>query len=180
MSFDQAFARTVGAEGGYSHDPADPGGETMFGITIAVARAHGYAGPMKDMPLPVAKAIYKQSYWDLIHLGDVDAVCPVIAAEMFDTGVNCGVSVPVPFLQRALNAFNRDGADYPDAKVDGLFGVMTIAALKAFLAKRGADGQRVMLTLLNAEQAMRYLEIVEKRQASETFIFGWLKNRVAA
>jgi lysozyme family protein len=180
MSFDAAFARTVGLEGKYSNLPNDPGGETAFGVTAAVARSHGYLGAMRDMPLTTAKAIYQASYWDLIHLGTVDKISSVIAAKMFDTGVNCGVSIPVPFLQRALNAFNLQGVDYPDMPVDGLFGATTAAALQAFLNKRGSEGQKVILAALNAEQAMRYLEIVEKRPASESFVFGWFANRVVA
>jgi lysozyme family protein len=91
-----------------------------------------------------------------------------------------GVGVPVPFLQRALNAFNREGLDYPDMAVDGLLGPVTLAALRAFIEKRGADGIKALVSMLNAEQAMRYLEIVEKRPASESFFYGWLLNRVAA
>ena len=37
MSFDKAFQITVGVEGGYVNDPADPGGETRYGIS---KRAH--------------------------------------------------------------------------------------------------------------------------------------------
>ena len=33
MSFDKAFQITVGVEGGYVNDPADPGGETRYGIS---------------------------------------------------------------------------------------------------------------------------------------------------
>jgi lysozyme family protein len=180
MSFDAAFSRTVWAEGTYSNDRRDPGQETCWGVTALVARNHGYVGAMKDLPLTTAKAIYQASYWDLIHLGTVDKISPAIASEMFDTGVNCGVSIPVPFLQRALNAFNRQGTDYPDMPIDGLFGATTAAALQAFLTKRGSAGEKVILAALNAEQAMRYLEIVERRPASESFIFGWFANRVAA
>ncbi|HIA2409759.1 TPA: glycosyl hydrolase 108 family protein, partial [Burkholderia contaminans] len=32
-SFDDAFEALMGNEGGYSNSPADPGGETMWGIT---------------------------------------------------------------------------------------------------------------------------------------------------
>lgn len=179
MSFDQAFARTVGAEGGFSDNAADPGGNTNWGITERVARAHGYQGAMKDMPIAKAKEIYKSGYWDLIHLGEVDKISPLIAIEMFDTAVNCGVTVPVSFVQRALNALNRRGKDYPDHAVDGLFGAVTAESLRQFMVRRGAAGEKVVLALLNSEQGVRYLEIVEKREASEDFLFGWVANRVA-
>lgn len=180
MSFDQAFAHTVGLEGGYSNNPSDSGGETMWGITIAVARAHGYAGAMKEMPLSTAKQIYRERYWDLIHLGEVDKISPAIAAEMFDTGVNCGPGVPVPILQRALNLFNMQGKHYPDMAVDGLFGAMTASALRQFMQKRGTIGEKVLLAALNVLQGGRYFEIAERRPKDEDFAFGWFKNRIAA
>jgi lysozyme family protein len=43
--------------------PADRGGPTRFGITEAVARAHGYAGPMALLPREEAAAIYRRLYW---------------------------------------------------------------------------------------------------------------------
>lgn len=179
MSFDAAFVRTVGLEGGYANNPADSGGETNWGITIAVARAHGYQGAMRAMSIDEAKAIYQDAYWNLIHLDRVDRVSASIAAEMFDTAVNCGVSIPGPFLQRALNVFNRGGKDYPDMPADGLIGTITLTALAAYLKLRGADGEKVLLTALNAQQAVRYCTIAEAVPKDEEFVFGWLKNRVA-
>ncbi|WP_275673085.1 putative peptidoglycan-binding domain-containing protein, partial [Escherichia coli] len=41
------------------------------------------------------------------------------------------------------------------------------------------DGERVMLTALNCTQGDRYLELAEKREANESFVYGWLKERVA-
>jgi lysozyme family protein len=35
-----------------------------------------------------------------------------LAAELLDTGVNMGTGTATGFLQRALNALNRNGRDY--------------------------------------------------------------------
>jgi len=107
-------------------------------------------------------------------------ISPAIAEELFDMAVNCGQGVPVPFLQRALNAFNRQGKDYPDMPVDGLAGSTTLGALKAFLARRGARGEKVMLAALNAQQGVRYFDIAEKRPTLEDFEFGWWDKRIVA
>lgn len=63
-TFDDAFTALIGNEGGYSFNPADPGGETMWGVTARVARGNGYPGAMKARPLSAAKQIAKTAYWD--------------------------------------------------------------------------------------------------------------------
>jgi lysozyme family protein len=178
MSFDAAFQKTLGSEGVYSFDPNDPGGETMWGVTAATARAYGYQGAMKAMPILTAKRIYLLAFWELLHLDKIDSISPAIAAELFDTAVNCGASIPVPYLQKWLNAFNRQAKDYPDLVADGLAGTVTCSALRTFLARRGKQGERVMIAALNADQAIHYRDIVERRPKSEDYIFGWMLNRV--
>lgn len=165
-------------EGGYSNNPSDPGGETNYGITVGTARANGYQGAMRDMTRQDAIAIYKRQYYYGPNLNAVDAVSPGIAAELFDTGINMGTKVAATFLQRALNALNRNGADYPDLALDGSIGPSTIAALKAYLAKRGVDGEHVLLKALNCLQGERYISLTEKNHRLEDFTFGWLANRV--
>ncbi|MEJ2767510.1 glycoside hydrolase family 108 protein [Mycetohabitans sp. B46] len=177
-AFDDAFEKTVAREGGYSNHPDDSGGETAYGITEAVARAEGYLGPMALLPLATAKAIYRRRYWERLHLEDVAALSAPIALELFDTGVNMGTQVAAQFLQRALNVFNRRQADYPDMMVDGLIGLKTIAALKAFLDKRKASGQVALLKALNSLQGARYIELAERREKDEAFVFGWIMNRL--
>lgn len=66
-----------------------------------------------------------------------------------------------------------------DIAIDGKIGPATIGALKAFLAKRGKDGETVLMRALNSLQGARYLELTEKREKNETFTFGWMLNRVA-
>lgn len=93
--------------------------------------------------------------------------------------MNMGPTVASRMLQRWLNVFNLRGRLYPDMDADGRIGPRTISALRAFLNNRGQDGERVMLTALNCTQGDRYLELAEKREANESFVYGWLKERVA-
>ena len=109
-------------EGGYVNHPADSGGPTRFGITEAVARAHGYAGAMAQLPREEAAAIYRRLYWLRPRFDEIARRAPRVAAELFDTGANMGPAVATTFLQRALTALNRNGRDYPDLAPDGRIG----------------------------------------------------------
>ena len=168
-------------EGGYVNHPADKGGPTCFGITEAVARAHGYAGAMRSLPREEAAAIYRRMYWLRARYDQVAKRAPRIAAELFDTGVNMGPAVATTFLQRALTALNRNGKDYGDLTPDGRIGPVTLGALDRFLAARGKrGGETVLLRALEALQGERYLRLAERRPANEAFLYGWLANRIGS
>ncbi len=165
-------------EGGYVDHPDDVGGPTAFGVTRAVARAAGYAGDMRALSREQAKAIYLERYWRAPRLDAVAAISGAVAAEMFDTGVNMGPETAVRLLQRALNVFNRGGVDYADVAEDGRLGPATAEALRGLLRVRGGDGEAVLLTALNCLQGARYIDLAEARAANESFVYGWLKQRV--
>jgi lysozyme family protein len=175
---DELLEDVLGKEGGYSNHPSDRGGETMWGITIRVARDNGYFGPMRELPRSRAKLIYYNEYYMKPRFDDVAALYPKVAAELFDTGVNAGVTRAGMFLQRALNGLNRQAKDYPDIEVDGRVGPGTLAALKAFKQRRGDEGEDVLAVLLNCIQGEYYLSIAEGRPKNEDFLYGWIKNRV--
>lgn len=177
-AFDIAVADILGIEGDFSDDPADSGGKTRFGITEAVARRHGYTGSMRQLPATTAKEIYRKDYWDAQNLDTVAMLSYRIAWELFDTGVNMGTSQAGEFLQMSLNAFNRQATDYPDIEVDGAIGSATLDALAAFLKRRGKDGETVLLRALNALQGAAYIELAERRDKDERFVFGWFLQRV--
>jgi lysozyme family protein len=177
-SVEEMIDDLIGREGRYSFNINDAGGETMWGITAATARRNGYLGAMSMMPRETATTIYRNEYLVKPGFDKVYAVSPKIAAEMFDTGVNQGANLPGAWLQRILNALNRQGRDYPDIGVDGRIGPATISALSAFLDHRGADGETAILRALNCQQGVRYLDITEARPQNEDFYFGWLLNRV--
>lgn len=117
MTFDDAFEKLIGHEGGYSNHPDDPGGETMFGVTARVARANGYAGSMRDLPLVVAKSIYRASYWDTVR---ADELPDAVRFDVFDASVNSGPGQAIRFLQRATGSTD-----------DGRLGPLTMRAIKA-------------------------------------------------
>lgn len=177
-AFERAWAKTGRAEGGYVNHPDDPGGETNHGITVRVARANGYAGPMKELPAAMAVAIAKREYWDAIRGDEIAALSEPIALELFDTHFNFYAGAAAKFLQRGLNGLNRQGKDYADLNVDGSIGPTTVKALTRYLAIRGKDGETVLLRLLNAQQACDYLRQCTESYGKESFLFGWIKQRV--
>jgi lysozyme family protein len=178
MDVNALIDAVIGREGGYSNHPADRGGPTRWGVTEAVARAHGFRGDMRTLPRADAVAIYRQLYWMKPGFDRVDPIMPRIAAELFDTGVNMGPGTATGFLRRALNALNRSGMDYGDVTPAGLIDTSVIAALTGLKAKRGPGGETVLLKAIEALQGERYIRLAEMRPANEAFLYGWLSGRV--
>lgn len=173
------LAALIDKEGGYVDHPADRGGPTRWGIIQAVARKNGYNGDMRTMPRAEAERIYRACYWEHTHFDAIAPIASEIAGELFDAGVNMGPAVATRFLQRALNALNRNGRDYSDVTLDGLIGPATIGALEKYLARRGRKGETVLLKAMQALRGERYIALTESRPANEAFAFGWLANRIA-
>lgn len=177
---DQIIDRTIGLEGRYSNNPSDPGGETMWGVTRRTALSVGYNGSMRDMPRASAVAIYRKLYYENPGFNLIGDVSPVIAAELFDTGVNIGTSLPARWLQEWLNVLNDLGTLYSDIIVDGRIGPATVTALRGLIQKRGKDeAETVILRGLNADQACRYKALCLQKESFETFAWGWLRARVS-
>ena len=178
MSIEELIDGVIKREGGFVDHPDDKGGATTFGVTEAVARANGYSGPMAEMPVSTAREIYRQQYYLKPGFGRVALLSYPVAEELTDTGVNMGVDYAVRCLQRCLNVFNRQQKIYPDMLIDGKVGQTTLEALEAFLKARGKEGESVLVKALNCIQGARYVELAERREANESFVYGWLKERV--
>lgn len=127
MTFDLAFDRLLGSEGGYVNDPRDPGGETNWGIS---KRAYPHLD-IRHLTRDGAKAIYLRDFWTRIH---ADELYDGVAFQTFDFAVNSGIETAVRLLQRALGV-----AD------DGYWGLASRAAADA----RSESGT---ILLLNAER----------------------------
>jgi lysozyme family protein len=86
--FDACLAFTLREEGGYVDDPADPGGATNMGITLATYRQwadNPALGPtqVQDMTARTARAIYRSLYWNPLR---ADALPIGVDLSVFDMG----------------------------------------------------------------------------------------------
>lgn len=177
--FDTLDAPTAAAEGAYFNDPS--GGETIYGITIKVARQNGYFGPMKDMTPAQAKAIRRAIYYARPGIYLIAPISVKIATEVYDSGINLGTGTAVMWLQRCLNALSNGGKLYAKVSVDGAIGPQSAVALSAYLTKRpGGEGTAVMLRALNCLQGADYITLEERNEPLfGPDLYGWLRARVS-
>jgi lysozyme family protein len=153
MTFDEAFSLLLGHEGDFSDHPADPGGKTRFGITEEVARRIGYRGNMQELPVDLAKRIYREEYWNPIRADELPAPMRYPA---FDAAVNSGVRQSVLWMQRAAGV-----------AADGALGPRTMTALHM------SDHRRIAALML--AQRLRFMASLPNWPA---FSRGWA-NRIA-
>ena len=119
--FPAALAHVLEMEGGYTDDPADPGGPTNFGITLADYARHLRASinpitrddlitGLKTITPAQVRSIYETLYW--APAGCVSLPSP-LAFFHFDTAVNMGTGTAIRMLQTALGV-TIDGEIGPD------------------------------------------------------------------
>lgn len=110
MDFDTAFDRLMHAEGGYSNDRRDNGGETRFGISKRSYPKEDIA----NLTLDRAKFLYRRDYWNPCRC---DFLPHRLDFQVFDGAVHSGVAQSAKWLQQVLGA-----------KQDGIIGPKTLAA----------------------------------------------------
>jgi len=127
--FKDCLRFTAAEEGGWADRPAshDPGGATMYGITIATLsewRGHPVSKEeVRALSRDEAERIYFARYWTASNCHAMPAGLDLV---MFDSSVLCGPGRAVMFLQAALGV-----------TVDGGAGNLTMGAMRAFVAKNG-------------------------------------------
>ena len=189
---DVAYPRMKAAENVYSNDPDDAGGETVWGI--ARTRNPHWEGwalvdelreqhPDHDEFVraleesaevdQAACEFYRTEYWQKMGCHEMP---PALALEVFDCGMNCGMSTAVGFLQRSLNVFNKRTELYPDVCVDGNWGSRSHGALEGYIGQRG--DLDVLIVCFSCLRGAYYVQITEKDQTKEKYVFGWMSKRI--
>lgn len=144
-TFDKVIEFVLAEEGGYVNNPADPGGETNFGISKRQYPDTDIRNLTKDQ----AKAIYKNDFWAFVQ-GDK---LPIgIALVLMDSAVNMGPTTAIHILQDALNIAS-----------DGKLGPFTLSRVLAV---------REINSFIAEYSALRFFGYSEMN-AFRTFGLGW-------
>jgi len=156
-----AVDRVLLNEGGYSSNPADPGGATKFGISARQYPGLDIAALTRD----AAIKIYWRQWWLKFGFARLPTAA---AAKTFDLAVNVGTAHAIKCLQRALRACGDRVSE------DGTLGAET--ALAAARADSAA-----LISALRSEAASYYrvtaaLARGPRANADREFLNGWLNR----
>ncbi|MEZ9198580.1 glycoside hydrolase family 108 protein [Shewanella sp. 10N.286.54.B9] len=172
------IAEVIEREGGYVNDPTDRGGETMYGVTVKVAREYGFKGAMCDLPYELAFNIYQDRYWAPLKLDEIQPLSEVLTEQLFDFGVNSGVGRAGKCLQQVLNVLNNRQTLYPDLNADGVVGSRTLRALNKYVDHRKQGGLKVLIEAVRGQRISFCINIAVKDESQEKYQFGWLQRIV--
>ncbi len=170
--FESAIPITLKFEGGWVNNPADPGGETNYGISMLMVRREGMTpamlgipdfnpGSMKLMTEATAKDIYKKIFWDKPKYGLIND--DIVATKIFDCAVNCGPGRAHKMAQKVANKLGQKIAE------DGALGPASFAAINACDPKQ-------FLQAMAAEMLAYYNNLVLLHPSLGVFLHNWTKR----
>jgi lysozyme family protein len=166
------------SEGGFVHDPDDPGGPTNFGVTLKTLQRLGHdfnqdgrvdIADLKQLRPEQAVQIFVKDYFSKPR---IDQLPHMIQAPVFDMYVNAG-SHAIKVLQRTLNLFDTE------ISVDGVIGPITIRATQS-IARRAPQ---YLVDAYGIERVNYYLSLADARPNLRKFARtrrgekgGWIKR----
>jgi lysozyme family protein len=156
-------------EGGYSDNPADPGGATNFGITqrelTRCADNLELPKDVKDLTKKSAAKYYQSEWWGKYNYNVINS--QYLATKIFDMAVNMGASEAHKLVQRCINEFNYK------VTVDGILGGLSLHALNSIIVL--GDDEDFKRDLQN-EQRDFYESLVKEKPKLQVFLKGWLQR----
>jgi lysozyme family protein len=158
-AFERAVDRVLSNEGGYTRNPADPGGETRFGISKREYPQININSLMREEAI----AIYFRDWWQRYHYSDLPGPT---GAKLFDLAVNIGPIHAAHCPQRALRSCGRRVTE------DGLIGDETRVAAPAV-------NQIALMAALRSEASGYYRPLAASEHGhdgSNEFLNGWLNR----
>lgn len=154
-NFDSSLEHVLVHEGGFADHPADPGGATMKGVTLAVFRRYYGSNKTKNDLRNIAHEqlahIYRTGYWDKCKCDELPAG---VDYAVFDSAVNSGPGRGVKWLQAAVGAVQ-----------DGDIGPNTLQKVAAH------DSRKIIDDMLD-----RRLKFLRSLRIWSTFGRGWRRR----
>jgi lysozyme family protein len=145
--WDASIEFVLAMEGGYTLDPADPGGETNFGIS---KKAYPKLD-IKNLTVDQAKDIYRRDYWSACRCEHMPFP---FALAVFDMAVNQGTVKAIKTLQATVGVV-----------ADGIVGSFTLDAVQRSVQ------QKFKLFLANRQAA--YAHLMASNQNLLVFAVNW-------
>jgi lysozyme family protein len=119
--FDQCIGYVIENEGGFVNHPADSGGPTKYGVTLATLsrwrRQELTADDVQSMDVEEAHKIYYEYYWFPLRLYSIESIA--VATAILDTAVLRGNTKAVMYMQKTCNAFISKKSPMKGLDVDG-------------------------------------------------------------
>lgn len=123
-NFARALSLVLKSEGGWSDNPADPGGATMKGVTLAnfrrYVKADATKADLRKITDDQVATVYRRFYWDAVAGAELP---DGVDYAVFDFAVNSGPGRAAKYLQAVAGMVQ-----------DGLIGPGTLAAVRAIPA----------------------------------------------
>lgn len=185
--FKIAFDITNGHEGGYANVSGDNGGETYKGvarnfhptwkgweIVDRIKKAHpGVTRKELDELLKedaqlqeLVYSFFKANFWDVMRLDEI--AFQDIANELYDSGVNFGITPVVRRLQEAINVTRTDVTLDTDGKI-----AKAPKESNTLKAVNSHKDYKFLYKALNIIQGEAYMEIWRRDPSQEKFVKGW-------
>lgn len=163
MGLDDALEYLLEEEGGWSNNPADTGGATMYGVTQSTYNAwRKKKGRPQQSVAKMTKAegreLYESEYW---LAASCDKLPWPISYLCFDAAVNSGTTRGKQWVQTGLGV-----------KADGAIGNQSIAAAKAAVEGGRADK---LLAIVDA-RATFLARLVQSKPSQAAFLLGWWRR----
>lgn len=147
-------------EGGFVNDPADAGGATNKGITLATYRRvfgnNRTVADLKKMTDYEWLLIFKKYYWDKWKADQINdqSIANLLVGWVWGSG-KYGITIP----QKLLGVV-----------ADGIVGAKTLAAVNNY------PDQKKLFDLLKARKEKYLRDICVSRPANKKFLKGWLRR----
>ncbi|MBN9220408.1 MAG: glycoside hydrolase family 108 protein [Mesorhizobium sp.] len=120
-NFARALSLVLKSEGGWSDNPADPGGATMKGVTLAnfrrYVKADATRADLREISDEQVATVYRRFYWDAVAGAELP---DGVDYAVFDFAVNSGPGRAAKYLQATIGVTQ-----------DGRIGPTTIGATRA-------------------------------------------------